>query len=39
MSQLRKILTLGLERKRAWQLPLLAGLLLGFGLGVRWRLN
>ena len=34
MNRLGKILTLGLEKKRAWQLPLLAGLLLLFGLGV-----
>ena len=39
MNRLLKILTLGLERKRAWQLPLLAGLLLLFGLGVRWWYN
>ena len=30
MNRLGKILTLGLERKRAWQLPLIAGLLLLF---------
>ncbi len=28
MNRALKILTLGLEKKRAWQLPLLAGLLL-----------
>ena len=33
MNWLRKILTLRLEKTRAWQLPLLAGLLLLFGLG------
>ncbi len=27
MNRLGKILTLGLEKKRAWQLPLIAGLL------------
>ncbi len=27
MNRLLKVLTLGLERKRAWQLPLIAGLL------------
>ena len=36
MNRLGKILTLGLERKRAWQLPLIAVLLVLFGLGVRW---
>ncbi len=39
MNRLGKILTLGLERKRAWQLPIIAGLLLLFGLGVRWWYN
>ncbi len=39
MNRLRKILTLGLEKKRAWQLPLIAGLLALFGLGVRWWFN
>ncbi len=32
MNRLRRILTLGLEKKRAWQLPLIAVLLLQFGL-------
>ena len=36
MNRLGKILTLGLEKKRAWQLPIIAGLLALFGLGVRW---
>ncbi len=27
MNQALKILTLGLEKKRAWQLPIIAGLL------------
>ena len=39
MKSGQKILTLGLEKKRAWQLPLLAGLLVVFGLGVRWWYN
>ncbi len=39
MNRLRKILTLGLAKKRAWQLPLIAGLLFVFGLGVRWWYN
>ncbi len=39
MNRLGKILTLGLERKRAWQLPIIAGLLMVFGLGVRWWYN
>ncbi len=39
MNRLGKILTLGLEKKRAWQLPLIAGLLVLFGLGVRWWYN
>ncbi len=39
MNRLAKILTLGLERKRAWQLPIIAGLLVLFGLGVRWWYN
>ncbi len=39
MNRLGKILTLGLEKKRAWQLPIIAGLLVVFGLGVRWWYN
>ncbi len=39
MNRLRKILTLGLEKKRAWQLPIIAALLVLFGLGVRWWYN
>ncbi len=39
MNRLGKILTLGLEKKRAWQLPIIAALLLLFGLGVRWWYN
>ncbi len=39
MNRLLKILTLGLAKKRAWQLPLIAGLLMVFGLGVRWWYN
>ncbi len=39
MNRLLKILTLGLEKKRAWQLPIIAGLLVLFGLGVRWWFN
>ncbi len=39
MNRLRKILTLGLEKKRAWQLPIIATLLALFGLGVRWWFN
>ena len=37
MNRLGKILTLGLEKKRAWQLPLIAALLLLWvaGLAVR----
>ncbi len=31
MNRLGKILTLGLEKKRAWQLPMIAGLLVLFG--------
>ncbi len=39
MNRLGKILTLGLEKKRAWQLPIIAALLVLFGLGVRWWYN
>ncbi len=39
MNRLGKILTLGLAEKRAWQLPIIAGLLVLFGLGVRWWYN
>ena len=39
MNRLGKILTLGLERKRAWQLPIIGVLLLMFGLGIRWFAN
>ncbi len=39
MNRLGKILTLGLEKKRAWQLPIIAALLVLFGLGVRWWFN
>ncbi len=39
MNRLRKILTLGLEKKRAWQLPMIAGLLVLFSLGVCWWYN
>ncbi len=39
MNRLGKILTLGLSKKRAWQLPLITGLLVLFGLGVRWFYN
>ncbi len=39
MNRLGKILTLGLSKKRAWQLPIIAGLLVLFGLGVRWWYN
>ncbi len=39
MNRLGKILTLGLEKKRAWQLPIIAGLLVLFGLGVWWYFN
>ena len=39
MNRLGKILTLGWEKRRAWQLPLIAGLLVLFGLGVRWWYN
>ncbi len=39
MKRLTKILTLGLEKKRAWQLPIIAALLVLFGLGVRWWYN
>ncbi len=39
MKRLEKILTLGLEKKRAWQLPIIAGLLVLFGLGVWWWAN
>ena len=39
MNRLRKILTLGLEKKRAWQLPIIAALLVLFGLGVWWYYN
>ncbi len=39
MKRLGRILTLGLEKKRAWQLPIIAGLLALFGLGVRWWYN
>ncbi len=39
MKRVLKILTLGLEKKRAWQLPIIAGLLVLFGLGVRWWFN
>ncbi len=39
MNRLGKILTLGLERKRAWQLPIITALLVLFGLGVRWWFN
>ena len=39
MNRLGKILTLGLEEKRAWQLPIIAALLVLFGLGVRWWYN
>ena len=38
MNRLGKILTLGRERRRVWQLPVIAGLLFVFGLGVRWEL-
>ncbi len=39
MNRLGKVLTLGLEKKRAWQLPIIAALLVLFALGVRWWYN
>ncbi len=39
MNRQGKILTLGLGKKRALQLPLIAGLLVLFSLGVRWWYN
>ncbi len=39
MNRLGKILTLGLAKKRAWELPVIAVLLALFGLGVRWWFN
>ncbi len=39
MNRLGKILTLGLEKKRAWQLPLLAGLLVLWALAMHYVVN
>ncbi len=39
MNRLGKVLTLGLDKKRAWQLPIIAALLLLFAGGIWWYAN
>ena len=36
MNRLGKILTLGLKKKQAWQLPIIAALLVLFAPSLRW---